>query len=292
MKDNNVSIVSIGILAALSLIWGGSFFFIKKSLLAFDSSQVAALRMGITMLCFIPVGYTHLKKIKSKKVYFHIFLMAMFGNAIPSFLFPIAQTQIDSSLAGILNASTPIFVLIVGFLVFKVETPRHKILGVLVGLIGALLLILYGQDHKTGTNNWYGLYALLATFCYGMSANIIKEYLQNISPLTSTTIAFMLIGPISWAYIFSTDFLTIMNTHPQAMTSLGSVSFLAIFGTGIASLIYVRLIQITDAVFSSLVSYIIPIVALTFGAIDGEIITLWHALGIILIFFGVHLARK
>ena len=284
--------LSIVILLILSLIWGSSFMLIKKALVAFDWSQVAALRMSITMLCFLPFVIPAIKKVKSRKVFTGILLMALFGNALPAFLYPIAQTQIDSSLAGILNASTPIFTLIVGAVLFNVLPTRNKIIGVGIGIIGASLLVVYGQEHKEGANNLYGLFIVIATICYGISSNAIKEYLQEIPPMTTSAVAFIIVGPLGLAYLFTTDFLEIMNTNENAWMSLASVSTLALFSTAIGTLLFVRLVQMTSAVFSSMVSYLAPIVAITFGFLDGEIITYWHFIGIILILLGISLARN
>ena len=291
-QKRKANILTIIILAVLALTWGSSFILIKKSLLAFEWHQVAALRMGITMLFFLPVMYQHVRKITSRKTYWHIFLMALFGNALPAFLYPIAQTQIDSSLAGLINSSVPLFVLITGVLIFKTRPNRHKYIGVLFGLVGVILLIYYGQGHKEDSNIWYALFAIVATICYGISANVIKEFLQNIKPLTTSAVAFLMIGTPAWIYLFTTDFFEVMATDENAWISLASVSTLAIMGTAIATLLFVRLLQLTNAVFGSMVSYIIPIVAVGFGFLDGEVITIWHGLGIALILFGVYQARK
>ena len=288
----NKTFLSILILLILSLIWGSSFILIKKSLVAFDWSQVAALRMSVTMICFLPFVVSNIKKVKSRKVFIGILLMALFGNALPAFLYPIAQTQLDSSLAGILNASTPIFTLLIGAILFNVLPTRNKIIGVILGIIGASLLVLYCQEHMAGANNLYGLFVVAATICYGISGNAIKEYLQDVSPMTTSSVAFIIVGPLGLGYLFTTDFLEVMQTNENAWMSLASVSALAFFSTAIGTLLYVRLVQMTSAVFSSMVSYLAPIVAITFGFLDGEIITSWHFIGIILILSGIYLARN
>jgi drug/metabolite transporter (DMT)-like permease len=285
-------LISFGIFLILSLIWGSSFILIKTALIAFEWHQVAALRMSVTMICFSPFVVAAIKKVNSREVFIAILLMAFFGNGLPAFLYPIAQTQIDSSLAGILNASTPISTLLVGAIIFKVVPTRHKIIGVLMGIIGASLLVLYGQEHKAGTNNLYGLFIIVATICYGISSNVIKKYLQNISPLTTSAVAFIVLGPIGLVYLFTTDFLTIMKTDENAWLSLASVSTLAVMSTAVGTLLFIRLIQMTNPVFSSMVSYLAPMIAISFGFLDGETITHWHFVGILLILFGIYLANS
>ena len=224
---DNKTFLSTSILLILSLIWGSSFILIKKALVAFDWRQVAALRMSVTMICFLPFVVSNIKKVKSRKVFIGILLMALFGNALPAFLYPIAQTQIDSSLAGILNAATPIFTLLIGAILFNVLPTRNKIIGVVIGIVGASLLVIYGQEHKVGANNLYGLFIVVATICYGISSNAIKEYLQEVSPMTTSSVAFIIVGPLGLAYLFTTDFLEIMETNEMAWMSLASVSTLA-----------------------------------------------------------------
>ena len=157
----NKTALSIFLLIFLAIIWGSSFILIKRSLLAFDYLQVAALRVGITMLWFLPFVFAQFKKVKNRKTYRFLLIMGLFGNAIPAFLFPLAQTEIDSSLAGILNSCTPIFVMIMGALFFNTTPSRNKIIGVLFGLLGAALLILYGQNGLSNGNSWYAIFALL-----------------------------------------------------------------------------------------------------------------------------------
>lgn len=289
--DRN-TILSIVLLLSLSMIWGSSFILIKKALVAFDWNQVAALRITVTMLCFLPFIAREVKKVRDRKVLFGIALMALFGNTFPAFLFPIAQSQIDSSLAGILNATTPLFTLIMGAILFHVLPNKNKVIGVIIGLIGAGLLIWYSSENEKGSNNLYGLFIIVATMCYGVSANSIKVFLQKTPAITASAIAFLMIGPFALAYLFTTDFVDVMQTDENAWMSLASVSTLALFSTAIGTLLYVKLVQLTSAVFSSMVSYLAPIVAISFGFLDGEVITLWHFLGIGLIFSGLYLARK
>lgn len=290
LTDNKTAF-SVFLLIFLAIIWGGSFILIKKSLLAFDYLQVAALRVGITMLWFLPFVAAQFKKVKNKRSYWFILIMGLFGNAIPAVLFPLAQTEIDSSLAGILNSCTPIFVMIMGALFFNTTPSRNKIIGVLFGLLGAALLILYGQSGLIKGNSWYAIFALLATIGYAISTNVIKEHLQHLPAITTTSLAFFFVGPVAWIYLFSSDFFHVMKTDENAWLSLMSVSALATFGTALATLLFVKLIQMTSAVWSAMVTYLIPIVAIFIGFLDGEIITFWHAIGIALILFGVYLAK-
>lgn len=287
----NKALISVLLLVLLASIWGSSFILIKRSLVAFHWSQVAALRIGISMLWFLPVVWTQFKRVPHPRSYRHILVMSLFGSGIPAFLFPLAQTHIDSSLAGILNSLTPIFVLLIGALFFGIRHSRAKYLGVLLGIVGAVLLIWFGQAGGEGSNNWYGLFALGAAVCYAISSNTIQRHLGGFSAVTTTSIAFLMTGPWALLYLFSTDFLEVMHAHPQAWMSLGSVATLASLSTAFATVVFVRLIQMTSAVFGSMTTYLIPIAAIAIGFFDGEVITVWHFVGIGFILGGVYLAR-
>lgn len=249
------------LLVFLAIIWGSSFILIKRALLAFSWDQVAVLRISIAMFIMMPLLPSQLKKMDWSK-WKGVLVMATFGNAIPAFLYPIAQTQMDSSLVGVLNSLTPLMVFIFGVIILHQKVIQRKILGLIVGLIGTAVLILYGQQIDENSNNWYGLFALLACVCYGYSTVIIKRDLQNISPFTSSPIAFLMVGPFALLYLFNTDFLTTLQTHPDGYTSLFSVMTLAMLSTVLATIVFLKVIQMTNALFASMVSYLIPITAI------------------------------
>lgn len=290
LKDNQ-KLVAYGILIFLSLLWGMSFFFIKRGLVAFSWNQVAALRITFAMLAFSPIIYKSFKSIERSQIKY-IFAFSMLGNAIPAFLFPLAQTQISSSLAGILNSLTPLLTFTFGVLFFNVAFVKRKLWGVLIGLIGASLLILNGADWNAAGNQWFGLFAVFAAFCYGFSSNIIKIHLQNISSQQSSAIAFALIGPWALGYLLlGTDFIHVMQTDENAWFSFSSVLYLGFISTAFATIVFIKLVQKTSALFGAAVAYIIPITAVAIGFFDNEFISIWHFIGMGFILFGVYLTR-
>jgi drug/metabolite transporter (DMT)-like permease len=290
METNN-KFRAYATLIFLSILWGSSFFFIKRSLFAFSWHEVAALRITFAMLAFLPFMYKAFKNVSSKK-FKYIFAFSMLGNAIPAFLFPLAQTQINSSLAGILNSLTPLLTFLFGVMFFGVMFIKRKLWGVLLGLIGAAVLIFIGGDWSGEGNQWYGLFAIFAAFCYGFSSNIIKKYLQDIPPLQSSAISFALTGPFAISYLFlGTDFVQTMQTNEQAWLSFGSVAYLGFVSTAFATIVFIKLVQMTSALFGAAVAYIIPITAVAIGFFDGELITIWHFVGMLLILGGVYLTR-
>ncbi len=264
----------------------------KRGLEAFASDEVAALRMFIAFLFLSPLIYKHVKKEFLK--YWPSFLgMGMLGNFIPAFLFTKAETVISSSLAGMLNSLTPLFTLLFGVLLFKIKTKLVNGIGIIMGFIGAIGLLLVGKPQDMGNNLSYGLLVVVATVCYAFSVNIIKKGLNNVNSITATVWAFTFVGPLAGIYLFAgTDFTAHLRTSPGALSSLGFVSILAIFGTAISVIIFNVLIRSTTALFASSVTYLIPIVAMGWGLFDKEAVLPLHFAWIGLILLGVYLVNK
>ncbi|MEM8907164.1 MAG: DMT family transporter [Bacteroidota bacterium] len=279
------------LLALLGLVWGSSYILIKKGLVAYSAQQVASLRVCISALAFLPVFLYRYATIDWSK-FRYLLVVGFAGSFIPAFLFAYAQTEINSSMAGGLSSLTPLFTLVLGILFFKLPLVWRKVLGVILGLGGALLLILFGAESGVQGNMWYGLLVVAGCFFYAISVNTVKAALQEMNSITLSATAFTLIGLPGLFFLLSTDFLLVLQQHEQAWSSLGYIALLAIFGTVIASVLFFRLVQLTHPVFASMVSYLIPIVALLWGAADGEAITDYHLLGMALIMGGVYITRQ
>lgn len=294
LKKNSktpTSTIGFATLLFLSLIWGSSFVLIKKGLLAFTPMQVASLRIGIAGLAFLPFFIYNFKKIDWSKVT-QLFIVGFAGSAFPALLFSIAQTEVSSSVAGVLNSLTPLFVLIQGILFYGLILTKEKLLGVVLGFAGASFLILFGKNIASDGNQWYGLFLVLATFCYAFSVNTVQKHFQDISPLNLSAAAYCLVAPFGLIYLFSTDFIEVMQTHSDAMTSFGAITLLSLASTVIASIIFFKLVQMTSALFASMVAYLIPLVALGFGFFDGEQVTEYHFIGMAMILIGVYITKK
>lgn len=261
-------------------------------MVVYSSSEVAALRIFIAFLVLTPLIFKHVKKVHLK--YWPAFLgMGMLGNFIPAFLFTKAETVISSSLAGMLNSLTPLFTLLFGVLLFKVKTKLINGIGILIGFVGAIGLLVAGKSEDMSSNLSYGLFVVIATVSYAMSVNIIKKFLNEVPSVTATVWALMFIGPLAGIYLFTTtDFISHFQTHPQALSSLGYTSILAIFGTAISVIIFNILIRNTNALFASSVTYLIPIVAMCWGIFDGEAVLIQHFMWIVVILLGVYLVNK
>lgn len=276
----------------LSLIWGSSFILIKKSLGVYSPIQVALLRQGFTATAFLPFLLYFWNLVDWKRLPFYL-LIGLCGSAIPSFLFAFAQQHISSSVAGILNSLTPLSTLLLGIFIFRAKFAASKVAGVLLGLVGAAALILLNQTSQLQGEIGYASLIVLATICYGLNGNLVATVFRDHTSLQISMVGFTLVGIPSFIYLLlNTDFLPVVATHPQAWQAIGYVTILSLVGTVLSTLLYFRLIQRTSPVFASTVAYIMPLISVGWGVLDGESIGWHHLLGMALILAGVYLSRS
>lgn len=287
--QQNSNIANWSIMIFLAFIWGSSFILMKRGLDVFSYTQVADLRMGLAWLSLIPFVWNQLKK-TPKHFWIPLAVVGLFGNGIPAFLFTKAQTQLESSLTGILNALVPLFTLLIAVFIFKTKVKGYNILGILIGLAGAIWLV--AGDGILIENAHYAWFVVVATICYAISLNTIKNYLGELNPIHIAGLAFFFAGPPALIHLFSTNFLEVMNKHEEAWSALGYIFILAVIGTSMALAIFNKLVARTTAIFASSVTYLIPIFAIIWGVIDGEHIALQHILGTAIIFAGIYLVNK
>jgi len=289
LKNN--SLYPIVLLLFLSLIWGSSFVLIKKGLLAFSPIQVGTLRIVFAWLVLLPIAAKHIKT-TFKANWKQLFVLGLIGNLGPAILFALAETNMSSSLAGMLNSLTPIFTIIVGVFYYKTKINIPLVIGLGLGLIGSVLLSLIGSGVELGGFNIYSLLVIAATLLYGISGNLIKKYVKAIDPLVLVSLAMFAVGPVSLIFLLSTDIIHQTTTHPDAIFSAISIFILGAFGTAFALGLFNNLIKITSAVFASSVTYLIPITAIIWGIIDNEALFPLHFLGIGIIITGIFLINK
>lgn len=278
------------LLILLSLIWGSSFILIKKSLEHFTPYQVGALRVLIAGIILMPVAISKYKLFPKKHLKWLI-LAAFTGNFIPMFLFPIAETEISSSIAGIINSMMPIFVIIVGALVWKFETTQRQITGVIISFTGVCLLA-FGGDDGAQFKLFPILLLLLATLCYAISTTTVKSKLMDVSStvLSAFVFSFVLFLP-SLISLVSTGFVSTFTFNRENMIGLGFVSLLSIFGTGLAMMMNYRLLKVSTPLFASTVTLLMPIVAIIWGVLDGEKLTVLQFAGASVIIAGLIFLR-
>jgi drug/metabolite transporter (DMT)-like permease len=279
------------ILLLLAFIWGSSFIMMKRGLIAFSHTQVASLRIFIAFLFLIPFAVPHLKTMFREKGRY-ILLVGIIGNGIPAFLFTKAQTGLSSSLAGMLNSLTPLFTLILSVFIFKDKIRWFNSAGILIGLIGAMGLIAANEGMSFSGSFHYAIYIIIATILYAISVNVIKKFLGDVSSVGIASIAFMFIGPFAGIYLFSTNFTEVLTNNPNALNSIVYIAVLAIIGSALSVMVFNDLIKMTNAIFASSVTYVIPVFALMWGIWDHEQIGIIHVFWIGVILFGVYMVNK
>ena len=278
------------LLVVLSIIWGSSFILIKKSLEHFTPYEVGALRVLIAGIVLLPLAILNIKKFPRKHLKWLI-IAAVTGNFIPMFLFPIAETQISSSIAGIINSMMPIFVIIVGSLLWKFSTSKRQLIGVAISFSGACILALSGGE--SGELKLIPIVLLLlATLCYAISTTTVKSKLHEIPAkiLSAFVFSFVLILPSLITLVFS-GFFNNLHANENLFVGLGFVSLLSIFGTGLAMMLNYRLLSISTPLFASTVTLLMPVVAVIWGILDGEKLTPMQGLGGVVILAGLIFLR-
>jgi drug/metabolite transporter (DMT)-like permease len=255
------------LLLVLSLIWGSSFILIKKGLLGFGYIEAATIRLVSAGLIFLPWGVYHLQKIPRNKL-FIVFLVSMLGMFIPAYLFTLSQKNITSSVAGMLNALTPMFTFVFSVILFRKKYRKLQIVGLLIGLIFSIIL-LFNSTQTAFTLNFYSLFIVIATICYGLNINVVKNYLANIPSFSLSAVTVTFGGMLSFVFVLLPN-LNQYRFTPEQLTPLKYLLILGIVGTALAQYLQNKLISIASPLFASTTTYIIPIIAIFWGIFDNE----------------------
>ena len=277
-------------LIALAFVWGSSFILIKRGLVGLTPIQLGSLRIIFAAIFLLLIGFKSLSKILLRQ-WKYIALTATLGTFIPAFLFSIAQTQIDSSVSAILNSLTPLNTIILGGLAFGLSFKRSQVFGVIIGLIGTFLLIVNGAIHHPEQNYYYAILVIIASICYATNVNLIKKYLSDLSPLSITTGNFLVLLFPALIVLFFSGFFEVIAVE-SVQHSVLYIVILGVVGTGIANIIFFKTIQISLPVFATSVTYLIPVVAFSWGLLDNEMLTPIQFLGAFIILIGVYLSAK
>ncbi len=290
-QNHHPRIISWMLLILLTIVWGSSFILIKKGLTVYTASQVAAIRIFSASLFMVPFAISWLRRIKKNHLPI-VFISGFFGSFIPAFLFAFAQTRLDSAVTGIVNALTPVFVLIIGVIFYRQKITALIVLGLFLAFSGTALLIFSGSggDYRF---NFFALFIVAATILYGINVNILKFNLSELNPVAISSISIFLIGPLAAIQLFAlSDFTDRISSGNHALLALFYLSILGIVGTSLALMLFNKLIKLTTPLFSSSVTYLIPTVAVIWGLIDGEKLYFTHYLSMGIIIFGVFIANR
>lgn len=278
-------------LIILSVVWGSSFILIKKALIGLTAFQVGSLRIIFAALFLILVGFKSISRL-TRRQWKWIIISGFLGSFFPVYLFSFAETEIDSAVASILNATTPLLTLIIGAVSFRAVFTQNKVLGVIIGLIGTAGLIFSGASINPDQNYLYSFLVVIAAGCYAMNVNILKSRMSDISPLGIAAGNFSALLIPAVLILYFTGFFELAEYSSKIEWSVIYVAMLGIIGTGVAMIIFNKLVQISDPVFTTSVTYTIPVVALGWGVLDGEVFSLWQLISALIILGGVFIVNR
>ena len=278
-------------LVILSLIWGSSFILIKKGLVGINSVQLASLRMIFAASVIYIYSYNSIKKIP-KKSWKWIVITAYLGTFFPVYLISYGQTEIESGLASIITTVTPINTLIIGIIFFSLTFSIKQLLGLFIGLVGAVLLLYEASETNLNSNIYFSFFIYLTTVGYAASVNLIKKYLTNIPPEAVTAGIFLSISPPAIIVLYFSDFTDLNFQDPLILKSIFFVLVLGVFGSAIAQTLFNKFVKISSPIFASAVTYTMPVVAIFWALIDGEILSIMQFFATAIILIGVYLVNK
>jgi drug/metabolite transporter (DMT)-like permease len=276
----------------LSLIWGSSFILMKIGLDNYLSAyQVAAIRIVSAGLVLLPIAFGASRKIPVAKLKY-VFLSGLLGSLIPAFLFCIAEEEIDSSLAGMLNCLTPIFVIVIGAVFFNTKTSRNKIIGVVIAFAGCVLLLISNGHMQESHHLLYISFIVLATIFYAVNVNLVGRHLSAIPSLQIAAVALTLNAIPASIILIATGYFSLSFTNTAILVASGAAIVLGIVGTAIATIIFYALVKSAGGLFASMVTYGIPFVAIAWGIYYKESFSIAKTGCLLIILLGVYLANK
>ncbi len=288
MNDNQLKWFYLTI---LSLIWGSSFILIKRGLVGLTPMQLGALRIVFAAIFLLVIGFKNIKEIKPKH-WKWVAWSGFLGSFFPPFLFAIAQTKIDSSVASVLNSLTPINTVIIGITLFGFIVTKRQILGVFIGLIGTLILISQGGEIDASQNYWYAFLIVVASFGYAFNVNILKRHLVDLSAMAISVGHFLLIGLPALVVLYFTNFFSTVFESKEMQVAMIYILVLAVLCTAVSKILFNKLIKIATPVFATSVTYTIPLMAVFLGVLDGEKMNFMQVSGGAIILLGVYLANR
>jgi|TARA_Y200000002_G_scaffold278668_1_gene232793 drug/metabolite transporter (DMT)-like permease len=287
----NLNLRKWGTLIILSIIWGSSYILIKKGLTGLTPVQLGSIRVIITTILIAPIGYNKIKHIPKNKMKW-VAISAFVGSFFPAYLFAFAETEISSSVTAVMVSLTPLFTLLISVIIFGEELLKKQVLGVIIGFLGIVVLI-HNELLSSSFNILYVMFVVLAAFCYAVNANLLKYKLPNIPALGIVFMSFLFMFIPAFIVLFFSDFpFSNFTSNPLILESIIYIIILALFGTAIAKVMYIKLLAISTPVFSVSTTYLMPVVAIFWGLLDGEEFKLTQFFGTSIILIGVYLVTK
>ena len=290
LANEDKTLISWILLLFLAFVWGMSFILVKKVVVNFSAVELGAGRIFIAGLSLLPWAIKNLRNYPKGKT-FAILSSGLLGYLLPALIFGLTGSKLNSSLIGTLNSTTPLFVLIIGALFFSKKIQNFQITGIVIGFIGSIILILSGGSQALDFNNPYALLIVLATIMYGTNGHVVGSYLSSIKPVVISAFSLLFVGSMAFVILLFTDFFQKIFL-PENSTLLLYFIILGAINSGFAAVLYNYVLQISSPVFVSSVTYLIPVVATIAGLFDGETISIWHYLGMVIILIGIYLLNK
>lgn len=303
MSSSKVGLVNWLILFFLGAVWGSSFILLKIGTRYYSYTEVAAIRMFFGGMVMIPFFYEIWKKYDRKTIQW-MAISALLGSGIPAFLYAYSASKMDSNINGVINSLTPIFTLIVGVVWLRNRMSILTLLGLIIGFIGVLLL--FTQKGVTVHQSRYAIFPLIATMMYGINMNVVKVKLGHLPAMDILKGVFSILGilftplVLIWSVfrgvdisLFSIRFWEISaSASEQQIRSMTALFIVGALGSLFASYLFYILVRNTNALFSSMNTYLIPLTAILWGWLDGEFIGWIHFVSLLLILLGVYLVSK
>jgi drug/metabolite transporter (DMT)-like permease len=258
---------------------------------ALSAYQVAAIRIFSAAIVLLPFAWKALKNVAKEKRGL-VILSGLLGSFIPAFLYCIAETRIDSSLAAILNSLTPLFTIIAGVTFFKLNAGIYKILGVIIGFTGLVLLPFATHQGINFKDLSYSTLVLLATICYAFNVNMVSRYLQQTAALHVAALSFAFLLVPALIILAVTGFFQLPLSANNYLHATLAASVLGVMGSGLATILFYMLVKKEGPLFASLVTYGIPVIAVIWGIVYGETVTLAETGCLIIILAGVYMVNR
>lgn len=279
------------LIITLALLWGSNFAWIKLSLDSFSPTQVTFSRMLLgALILLVVVAITHDRLPRGRGTWGHLTVAALFANAAPYLLFAVGETRVDSSIAGVMNATTPLWTLAVVAATRHIEPIQPaQVAGFFLGLIGCIVIF---APWNSGTIDTLGtLYCLLAAISYAISYVYMGRYLTPKDITPTALAAAQLIAATGWTLLaLAANPGAVPHFAPGPWTAL---AILGVFGTGLAYIINYTLIRQEGPTRASVATYLVPLVSVTLGAAAlNEPLTPSLLTGSALVLTGIALSRR
>jgi drug/metabolite transporter (DMT)-like permease len=274
----------------LTLVWGAAYFFMHEVVKVYPPFTSAMIRIVLAALSLVPLSIRHFSS-ASNRDWIWLSLSGILGNGLPALLYMMAMKSIDSNIAGILNATTPIWILVVGYVIYRNKNDWRKNLGILIGFLGICVLFLFKGDSEYTFS--YSLFLILgATLCYGLNVNLVTHQLKHLHPMIIGSLSLLFIGVIyTFCLLFGIGGPSVLSLewHGIEVTYL---FILGVLGTAASNIAFYLLVQRSTPNFAGMVTFMMPFVSIVIGYIMGETIFWQSLVCFILILFGVYLVKR